>query len=208
MIEIYTHEWKSVSAKLAGAMRDGKVTVQETCATIIPVLDLMRSVFPDDAEIPARQGEYYHLDGQLRRAGQAYRRALELEPLLMLTEREAAAIRRHCPLLLTTEAECFPLKDIAAVHHPAKPLIGYHLFWEDDFDFPDDYEPCDHEEIWVEYDPAEETVTQVMTFFHSSVISSEEAVQEAREHGERPIIRIEWGNTGRCSKVGKQSTFQ
>ncbi|WP_025693148.1 hypothetical protein [Paenibacillus zanthoxyli] len=200
MIEIYTKEWKTVGARLAEAMRDGKITVEQTCAAIIPVLDLLRKVFPDEAEFPARQGEYYHLDGQLRRAGRAYQMALELDPPLALTEREAAVIRRYCPLLLTTEAECFPLKDIVAIHHPTRPLIGYHLFWEDDFDFPDDYEPCDHEEIWVEYDPDKETVTQVMTFFHSSVISSEEAVREAREQGERPIIRIEWGKHGSLLK--------
>lgn len=200
MIEIYSHEWRVAGRRLAEAMNDGKITVEEICALMVPLLGTLRIAFPDNAEYAARQAEYYHLDGQLRRAGHGYRQALELDLPELLTEQEAAAIRRHCPILMTTPLECFPLKDFAAVHHPSLPIIGYHLFWEDDYDFPDDYEPCDHEEIWVEYDPAHETVTKVMTFFHSSIIATDEAVAEAAENGGRPVVRIEWGKHGTLLK--------
>ena len=29
--------------------------------------------------------------------------------------------------------------------HPQRRLIAYHFFWEDDIDFPEDNDPCDHE---------------------------------------------------------------
>lgn len=62
---------------------------------------------------------------------------------------------------------------------------------------------CDHEEIWVAYDPHTEAVTNVLTFFHSSVIESQAAVQEAKENDGRPIVRIEWENMVPYSKVGR-----
>jgi hypothetical protein len=97
---------------------------------------------------------------------------------------------------MVTPKECFPLKDIVAVHHPSKPLIGYHLFWEDDYDFPDDYEPCDHEEVWIEYDPETEVVTNVMCWFHARILESKLAVNEALKNQDRAIFRIEWGKHG------------
>lgn len=166
------------------------------CQLAISQLELLKKADPENVLHVTRQAEFYHLDGHLRKAGEQYRRALEMEPLVPLTEEEERFIHKFCPLLLIQPKECFPLKDIVAVHHPSKPLIGYHLFWEDDFDFPDDYEPCDHEEIWVEYDAKKEVVTNVMCWFHSRVLESEAAVQEAHQHEQRAKIRIEWGKHG------------
>ena len=63
------------------------------------------------------------------------------------------------PRLVLVRGEFFPLKDIAAILHPEKPIIAYHLFWEDDLGFPSDNDPCDHEVVWIEYDPASLRVT-------------------------------------------------
>lgn len=201
MIEIYAHEFETASRALIAKMRNGEVTADSAYyRAAVPLLALLRQASPDRAEYAAWEAEYYHLDGNLRRAGELYKRALEIAPARTPTEQEMRRMRKFCPLLLTTPLECFPLKDFAAVHHPSLPLIGYHLFWEDDYDFPDDYEPCDHEEVWVEYDPEEEVVTKVMTFFHSSVIESPEAAEEARAGGQRPVVRIEWGKHGSLLK--------
>jgi hypothetical protein len=200
MIEIYAHEYKAVSQKLIDKMLNGEVGGEALFQAMIPILELMHQEEPDNAELLARQAEYYHLDGNLRRAGKLYKQVLELAPFEELKAQEIDAIRRYCPMLLTTPKECFPLKDFIAVHHPTRPLIGYHLFWEDDYDFPDDYEPCDHEEVWVEYDPHQDIVVKVMTFFHSSVIESNGAAVEAGQNDQRPIIRIEWGKHGSLLK--------
>jgi hypothetical protein len=197
VIEIYADELKRASQTLIAKMLSGEVTAgSDYYRAVVPMLELLRGVCPERVEFAAWEAEYYHLDGNLRRAGELYKRVLELVPPQELTETDVSRMRKFCPLLLTTPQECFPLKDVAVVHHPSRPLIGYHLFWEDDYDFPDDYEPCDHEEIWVEYDPQEEVVTNVLTFFHSSVIESQAAAAEARKNDGRPIIRIEWGKHG------------
>jgi hypothetical protein len=201
MIEIYADEFKQVSQTLIAKMLSGDVTAgSDYYQAVIPMLELLRKVCPERTKFSAWQAEILHLDGNLRRAGELYKRVLELAPAEEPNDRDISYIRKFCPILLTTPLECFPLKDVAAVHHPTRPLIGYHLFWEDDYDFPDDYEPCDHEEIWVEYDPQTEVVTNVLTFFHSSVIESNAAVQEAKDNGHRPIIRIEWGKHGSLLK--------
>jgi hypothetical protein len=159
-------------------------------------LELLKKVDPQNVDYISQQAEFYHLDGYLRKAGDLYRRVLEMAPLIPLTEKDKQLILKFCPILMTTPKECFPLKDIVAVHHPSKPVIGYHLFWEDDYDFPDDYEPCDHEEVWIEYDPKTEAVTNVMCWFHARVLESEVAVKEAQNNQNRAIIRIEWGKHG------------
>jgi hypothetical protein len=200
MIEVYAQEFRATSQVLLETLTKGEADARAVFQAFIGLYELMRRLFPDEAEYAARLAEFYHLDSHLRRAGEMYRKVLGMVPPEEPTEQDFVNIRRYCPVLLTTPKEYFPLKDVAAVHHPNKPLIGYHLFWEDDYDFPDDYEPCDHEEIWVEYDPEKEIVTNVMTFFHSRVIESKEAVLEARDNGQRPIVRIEWGKHGSLLK--------
>lgn len=201
MIEIYANEFRSVSETLYEKLQNGKLAADSSYfQAVLPILELLGEACPERHEFSAWYAEFLHLDGNLRRAGEAYKRLLQLAPPEVPSEREIGLMRKFCPLLLMHPLEYFPLKDVAVVHHPVKPLIGYHLFWEDDYDFPDDYEPCDHEEIWVEYDPQLETVTRVLTFFHSRVMESEAAVHEAHENGGRPIIRIEWGKHGSLLK--------
>lgn len=196
MIDIYMREFAEGNRELIELVKNGRISNADYYEFAIHQLELLKKIHPENVQYVAWQAEYYHLDGNLRRAGDQYRRVLEMDPPVSLTEDEVRLIRKFCPILLTNPQECFPLKDFVAVHHPTKPLIGYHLFWEDDFDFPDDYEPCDHEEVWIQYDPQQEVVTKVMAFFHSRVIQSETAVEEARDNQQRAKIRIEWGKHG------------
>ena len=92
--------------------------------------------------------------------------------------------------------EYFPLKDIVAIIHPDKPVIAYHLFWDDDIDFPADNEPADHEIVWVEYDPVSKAVVQISTYLHSYIAHGENAPAEANAHDGRPWIGVEWGKHG------------
>src|SRR5690625_1225278 len=125
---------------------------------------------------------------------------MEKDPPKKLDGKETTFIKRFCPILLLQANEPFPLKDFVAIHHPEKPLIGYHLFWEDDYDFPNDNEPSDHEEVWVEYDAVTERIKNIYTWFHSRIIESKEAVIEANDNDHRLIIRIKWGKHGSLLK--------
>jgi hypothetical protein len=196
VIETFLAEYAERDNLFKGLMKQGVISVHEYYALAINQLELLKQADPKNPSYAARQAELYHLNGNLRLAGEGYKRVFELDPLLTLSVKETNMIEKFCPLLLINPRECFPLMDVVAVHHPSLPLIGYHLFWEDDYDFPDDCEPSDHEEIWVQYDPAEKAVEKVMCWFHSRVLESEEAVKEAHRNQQRPIIRIEWGKHG------------
>lgn len=157
---------------------------------------LMLEVEPNHPEYLSRLAIAHHLHGELRTAGQYYQRVLELHPSERLSDTETSSILRYAPLLRTNRQECFKLMDVVAIHHPEEPIIAYHLFWEDDYDFPDDYEPCDHEVVWIEYDVASETVRNVWSFFHSYVLSTDEAVAAANANDGRATVYVEWGKHG------------
>jgi len=151
---------------------------------------------PEDSRLLERLGETCHLRRRLAEAGDWYLASLAFSP----PEKPSAAVTekvlRYAPALLTTESEFFALRDVAAIHHPSEPLIVYHLFWEDDYNFPDDYDPCDHEQVWVRYNPEGNDVTAVHTFFHSLILNSPSACGEANDNEGSPLIRVEWGLHG------------
>ncbi|SFF94654.1 hypothetical protein SAMN04488025_109111 [Planifilum fulgidum] len=196
MIDSFLYEYLRGNKKLIRYMNEGKLSRSDFYPLAIAQLELLKQADPKNPSYVSCQAEFYHLDGHLRRAGELYRQVLEMEPPMELKEKEKRWIQKFCPLLLTTSKECFPLRDVVAIHHPTSPLIGYHLFWEDDYDFPDDCEPSDHEAIWIQYDPEREEVVKVMCWFHSRIIESEFAVKEAHNNRQRAIIRVEWGKHG------------
>lgn len=196
MIDTFLSEWETRNKTFLQLVNTGGISNPDFFQTMITQLEVLKKAYPNDVTLVSQQAEFYHLESYLRKAGEGYRRVLEMDPLIPLTEKEKTLIKKFCPILMVTPKECFPLIDIVAVHHPEKPVIGYHLFWEDDYDFPDDYEPCDHEEVWIEYDPETEQLTNVMCWFHARVLESEQAVVEANQYGQRPVIRIEWGKHG------------
>ena len=103
---------------------------------------------------------------------------------------------RFAPRLFQVRSDPFRLLDAVAIHHPDEPLIAYHFFWEDDIDFPADNDPCDHELVWVRYDPDRNALSELYTYFHGRILSSPEAVREAGAHNGRPRINIQWGKHG------------
>src|SRR5262245_40650935 len=113
-------------------------------AAAVAVPPTVRSQEPstvDTAEAHHVRGVDFHNQRRLDEASREYARALSLDPPRAPSAAELSTIRRFAPRLLTTAAEFFPLKDAAAVLHPTERLIAYHLFWEDDIDFPDDNDP-------------------------------------------------------------------
>jgi len=143
-----------------------------------------------EAITAARQGFAFHQDRRLADASAAYSKALRAEPPRDPSPAEKELILRAAPLLGVTQSEPLPLKDVAAILHPNGSWISYHLFWEDDIDFPDDNDPCDHEIIWVELDKAKTQPRAVYSYFHGRIL------QSPLDSPERPRIAIQWGKHG------------
>jgi hypothetical protein len=151
----------------------------------------------DTAEAHSQRGVEYHSRRCLDDASREYARALELEPPRPLNSEEWGLVRRFAPRLYTTPSEFFPLKDFAVILHPTERLIAYHFFWEDDIDFPEDNDPCDHELIWVKYSADESSIENILTYFHGRILKGgEAAINDARAHGMRPRVNVQWGKHG------------
>ncbi len=144
-----------------------------------------------------QQGVDHHLRRALDEASREYTRALALDPPRDPTADERQVVQRFAPRLHTTTSEPFPLKDAAAILHPSARLIAYHLFWEDDIDFPEDNDPCDHEVVWVQYAADRQALERVWTYFHGHILSGgDAALADARAHAMRPRVNVQWGKHG------------
>ena len=151
----------------------------------------------EEAAAHHQAGVAFHLQRRLDEASREYARALALEPPRHLTPEQWQLVRRFAPRLYVVAGEFFPLKDFAAILHPSRRLIAYHFFWEDDIDFPEDNDPCDHELVWVEYAEDRRTLVRLWTYFHGHILDGgEAAVAEARRHAMRPRVNVQWGKHG------------
>lgn len=138
----------------------------------------------------------HHNRGQLQAASETYRHLLKLEPPAAPSAEQRERALRYTPRLFVTPTEYFPLEDAVAVLHPTRPLVGYHLFWGDDIDYPGDGEPSDHEVIWVAYDQTSLQVTAVYAYFHGHLLTTMTAAADANRHHGRPWIGVQWGKHG------------
>jgi hypothetical protein len=151
----------------------------------------------DTAEAHHRRGFEFHSRRCLNDASSEYARALELDPPRELSVDEWKIVRRFAPRVYTTPSEPFPLKDFAVIVHPTERLIAYHFFWDDDIDFPEDNDPCDHELIWVKYSVDKISIESVMTYYHGRILEGgQTAINDARAHGMRPRVNVQWGKHG------------
>ena len=151
---------------------------------------------PGAAATKAAQANAYHLQRRLDEASAQYRELLNLEPPATPSAAQRAAILRFAPRVFQVSGDPFGLKDVVAIHHPAEPMIAYHFFWEDDIDFPEDNDPCDHELVWVRYDPNSMKVVSFHTYFHERILSSPEAIADAARNQQRPRVNVQWGKHG------------
>jgi hypothetical protein len=150
-----------------------------------------------EADRHHRLGVEHHTRRRLDEASREYARALALEPPRDPTPGELQTVRRFAPRVYTTPAEFFPLKDFAAILHPDRRLVAYHFFWEDDIDFPEDNDPCDHELMWVEYSRDRRTLERIWTYFHGRMLmGGAAALLDARQHAMRPRVNVQWGKHG------------
>lgn len=144
----------------------------------------------DDAARAYAAGVELHGQRRVGEASRLYRRALDLDPVSDPTEAEIDLAIRHAPLLFVHRDEPLPLEDVGVVLDPDGQRIAYHLFWDDDIDFPDDNEPTDHEVVWITYDPGTDRPTRLQTYFHGEIVDHDLSVEG------RPEVFVEWGKHG------------
>jgi hypothetical protein len=162
----------------------------------LPLLQAAVSLAPGSQEALASFGNGLHLQRRLDEAAVQYERLLRIAPAVSPSKQQEDAILRFAPRVFQARTDPFPLKDVVAIHHPVQPLIAYHFFWTDDIDFPDDNDPCDHELVWVRYDPSRRAVTDFYTYFHGRLLHSSAALEDARRNEERPRVNVQWGKHG------------
>lgn len=150
-----------------------------------------------EAAAANRDGIAAHSLRSLAEASAAYTRALRSAPAREPSSVERDLILRLTPRVYTTVNDPFPLIDAAAILHPDRPWIAYHFFWEDDIDFPDDNDPCDHELMWVQLDPQRTRVAAYYTYFHGQILSApRESLDDSANNGGRPAVVVQWGKHG------------
>jgi hypothetical protein len=142
------------------------------------------------------KGVEFHLQRRLDEAAGEYDQTLALDPPRTPDADERATLLRFAPRVFTVPDEVFPLKDAAAVLHPSERLVAYHLFWEDDIDFPEDNDPCDHEVVWVQFSQDRRTLERFWTYFHGRLLGGADSIRDAAQHGMRPRVNVQWGKHG------------
>ncbi len=180
------------------------VRANPVSGTALPAaIDLEELALSGFGQVPVRELSLlrdralsFHLRRELAAASRDYARLLTHEPARAPSPGERRSVLALAPTLLTHDREPFELRDVVALHHPEFPCIAYHLFWEDDIDFPEDNDPTDHEIVWVVYDPASGRGTRVITYFHSRLL-------EGPVTGSRPVVAIEWGKHGSLPLDGR-----
>jgi hypothetical protein len=103
---------------------------------------------------------------------------------------------RFAPILSMHSNEPYHVVAVIAVFHPSKPLIAYHIFFEDDAFMAGRGKAFDHELVWVEYDPVTLKITDARTLWHRTVLRTESCLMDAKASGQRPNIDIQWGQHG------------
>ena len=103
---------------------------------------------------------------------------------------------RFAPTLHLQPQEPYAIIAIIAVLHIEKPLIAYHIFFEDDAFMAGRGKSCDHEIMWVQYDPITLKVIDVFTLWHRTVLRTDSCLMNAKASGQRPSVDIQWGQHG------------
>lgn len=151
----------------------------------------------DSARQANMQAIAYHKQRCLTSASEYYDKALKFAPPKKASSAEKNIILSFAPVLLTIPGEPFRLKDVVAVMHPGAPWIAYHLFWEDDIDFPDDNDPCDHEIIWVRLNREKTAIRDYFTYFHGRILQAEKRdVDFANKNQHKAVCMVQWGKHG------------
>ena len=103
---------------------------------------------------------------------------------------------RFAPDLYLNSSEPFGLVAVVPVFHPSKPVIAYHMFFNDDAMLAGRGKDLDHEIMWVEYDPVTLKVADVLTLWHRAVLRTDVCAPDARLRGQHARVCVQWGQHG------------
>jgi len=118
---------------------------------------------------------------------------------LPLSDSGAILARSLAPVLYLQRDEKFPLSRVAAVVHPVKPIIAYHLLWRDDVNgawIPFTV-PTDQEIIWIGYDSTKAPV-DVWTYWHGTILHTPWPKSQV-------AINVQWGKHGSLPRGIRES---
>ena len=107
------------------------------------------------------------------------------------TDSGARLAHALAPLLYLQRDEWFPLQRVVAVLHPTRPIIAYHLLWQDDVNgswIPFTV-PTDEEVVWVGFDSTE-APTDIWTYWHGTLLHA-----DWHQRGQ-VAIDVQWGKHG------------
>jgi hypothetical protein len=167
------------------------------CAAFLILGSRLVKPSEDAAYSHHQRGVNFHLKRCLDEASREYGATLDLDPPKDPSARQMRLAQRFLPRIFVTSSEPFKLQDFAVILHPTQRWIAYHFFWEDDIDFPEDNDPCDHEVMWVEFAEDEKAVTGLFAYFHGRLLrGGREALQDANAHSGRPRVNVQWGKHG------------
>lgn len=99
--------------------------------------------------------------------------------------------RALAPLLYIQRDEWFPLERVVAVVNPVRPVIAYHLLWQDDVhgSWVPFTVPTDEEVVWVGYDSTR-APTDIWTFWHGKLLHTNWSGRG------QVAIDVQWGKHG------------
>jgi len=100
------------------------------------------------------------------------------------------------PRLYLNQSEPCKIIAVIPIFHPSRPLVAYHVFFDDDIILAGRGKFADHEIIWAEYDRVTMKIVDVLTLWHRTVIRTDACVMDARASGQHPKISVQWGQHG------------
>jgi hypothetical protein len=100
------------------------------------------------------------------------------------------------PELYLNPSEPFELVAVVPVFHPSKPMIAYHVFFDEDAMLAGRGKDLDHEVLWIEYDPVTLKVVEVFTLWHRAVLTTNACAPDARLRGQHARVCVQWGQHG------------
>jgi hypothetical protein len=111
---------------------------------------------------------------------------------IVASDPTAELARSLAPILYVQRDEWFALSRIVAVVHPSRPIVAYHLLWRDDVNgsgIPFTV-ATDQEIVWVGYDAATRSPTDMWTYWHGKVLHT-----DWRDKGPA-AVNVQWGKHG------------
>jgi hypothetical protein len=117
---------------------------------------------------------------------------LPREALRSACDSSIVLARALAPVLFVQRDEPFSLDRVAAVLHPTRPIIAYHLLWRHDIhgQWLPWAMPSDEEVVWVGYDYSTAEPRDLWAYWHGSILHTPWSADA------QPAVDVQWGKHG------------